>query len=214
MLTTLVLHALLLQAAFKPTPAVADAAGPEGSPDTDQSGGLDLAEIIVHMELDLSKDGANIAAMIKRFDEDGDGQLNAEEYKTWGSTPPAEYAGDLPDLARQMGGKRREFDPNGYDDPELDPMKMWGQSKAKKDCKTTKTKDCYKELGLTTINELKDGELPATETQIKKAYRKISRDLHPDKCKGEKKDCEGKFEDLATGAPAVVGTRAVDCRSQ
>ena len=57
-------------------------------------------------------------------------------------------------------------------------------------------KNCYEVIGLANPLGLADDEMP-TERDIKKAYRKMSMLYHPDKCSGEKEECEGKFIELA-----------------
>eukprot|EP01048_Picozoa_sp_COSAG05_P003545 COSAG05_NODE_166_length_15185_cov_10.343497_5_plen_348_part_00 len=52
--------------------------------------------------------------------------------------------------------------------------------------------ECYKVLGLPS---LLDASVPPTDSEIKKAYRKLSMVWHPDKCKEE--GCEAKFVDIA-----------------
>lgn len=55
-------------------------------------------------------------------------------------------------------------------------------------------KNCYEILGLESPMAF---STPATETEIKKAYRKLSLKWHPDKCKEDAKVCEANFIEVA-----------------
>jgi len=185
------------------------------NPDKDGSDGLNLEELMAYMELD-SEQEPNLKRMIKRYDTDGDGELQAEEFNKLNKeqvsgdleTQPAPskqgkqksgfnindyFANPKEEEQQQRHQQQREQDMDPDDHPDADPFRKWGRSTAKKDCKETVTGNCYHELGLEY-----PFSVPPTDRQIKKAYRKLSMTLHPDKCKGTKENCEEKFKDVAT----------------
>jgi hypothetical protein len=183
------------------------------SPDLDGSGALSVQEIVHHwLSGDTDEARADdehrkytmemAAGAVKNFDRDGDGELDAEEYnrfmdKLREDREASEEAGP------QHGGGGGGGGGGGREYKEEAHEYSWGKSNKATDCGAN---NCYVLLNLPNPMLLEEGEEPATDRQIKKAYRKLSIKWHPDKCHDDEAgrksrssdlDCEATFKILA-----------------
>ena len=193
--------------------AVPAAHADEASPDLDGSGALSVQEIVHHW---LSADDAEAradaahreqtmeiaAGAVQNFDRNGDGELDAEEYNRFMENLRDDREADEEEPQRGGGGGGGGGG-SGHEHREEASDYSWGKSNKKKDCGAN---NCYALLNLPNPMLLEEGDEPATERQIKKAYRKLSIKWHPDKChddeagrksRGSDLDCEATFKILA-----------------
>ena len=166
-----------------------------GSPDVDGSNTLDPQEILDHwLAQDTAEERAKpehvamrrqqVAKGLVKCDTDGDGVLDGDEYNVFAKWTESQGGAPDPKPGGGAGG-------GGGGDGDAH---QWGVSNKAKDCGD---ENCYLVLGLSNPLALKEGESPADERQIKKAYRKLSIRWHPDKCKDNEAGKKSRGSDLA-----------------